>query len=480
MANAGTRELDGRRGRPSLFLLGASAHALDFGSELEELFVDHFVSTVNMVEAIDLGGAFCSESGKDEGGGGPEVGSHDRSGAELPNAVDDGRATIDADIGTHAGEFGAVHEALGEDGVFDDRDAGGGGKHGGELGLHVGGKTGMWGGGDGAALGGLARADSDAVSGVIELDDMSGFDEFFGGSDELVLSNAVEGNAVVAGHRSGDHKSAGFNAVGNDGVVGASKRGDTFDGDAAGAGAFDFSTHGVEEMGEVNDFGFAGGGFDDGRARGKDGRHHKVVSAEDGGPVSAAEVDFLTLEAAFSLDKNIATLCIDMGTDSLEAFEVEIDGPVADDTAAGNRDTGATETSEKWAHDADGGPHFTNDFVGCLRVNVSSGDLHGAAVALDLAAQGAEDLEHVVGIRDIGDALDNDLLIGQESGGEDGERGVFGAGDINGTGKRGAAVHEKFVHGRLLLWGEAVGFLGLACKWKAGDFVEILTDRDIG
>jgi hypothetical protein len=41
-------------------------------------------------------------------------------------------------------------------------------------------------------------------------------------------------------------------------------------------------------------------------------------------------------------------------------------------------------------------------------------------------------------------------------------------------------VHEKFVHGRLLLWGEAVGFLGLACKWKAGDFVEILTDRDIG
>lgn len=112
-------------------------------------------------------------------------------------------------------------------------------------------------------------------------------------------------------------------------------------------------------------------------------------------------------------------------------------------------------------------------------MNIGGSDLHGAAVALDFATERAENLQHVVGVGDIGDAFNDDLLIGQKSSCENGERGVFGTGNIDRSGEGGAAVHEKFVHGPLLLGGGELGFLSLPCKWKAGDSTEIRFNRDL-
>ena len=38
--------------------LGAPALALDLGTKLEEFFVDHFISAIDVVKAVDFGGAF--------------------------------------------------------------------------------------------------------------------------------------------------------------------------------------------------------------------------------------------------------------------------------------------------------------------------------------------------------------------------------------------------------------------------------------
>jgi hypothetical protein len=45
-------------------------HALDIGTEHEEFFINVFVTAVDVIEAADLGGAFCRESGEHERGGG--------------------------------------------------------------------------------------------------------------------------------------------------------------------------------------------------------------------------------------------------------------------------------------------------------------------------------------------------------------------------------------------------------------------------
>ena len=101
-----------------LITLNAAGNAFDFCSEEEELFVDHFVATIDVVEAVDLGGAFGGESSENKSGGGSEVGGHDASGTEFFDSLNDGAAIINFYVCSHATELGTVHEALWKDRVF--------------------------------------------------------------------------------------------------------------------------------------------------------------------------------------------------------------------------------------------------------------------------------------------------------------------------------------------------------------------------
>jgi hypothetical protein len=57
---------------------------LHVGAELDEFLVDVFVAAVDVVEAVDLGGAAGGEGGEHEGGGGAQVAGHDRGGVRRP------------------------------------------------------------------------------------------------------------------------------------------------------------------------------------------------------------------------------------------------------------------------------------------------------------------------------------------------------------------------------------------------------------
>lgn len=252
----------------------------------------------------------------------------------MGDAADDGGSVVDSDVGAHAFEFGAVHEALGEDGVLDDADAWGGGEECCHLGLHVGGVAGVGGGDEVDALEVFAAVDGAGVSGVVEGDGVSGFDDGGGDGFEVFAVDAAEGDAI-AGEGGGGHEGSGFDAVGDDGVFDGVELFDAFDGDAAGSSALDFGSHGVEEVGEVEDFGFCGGGFDDGDAIGEGGGHHDVVGAEDGGAVGSAEVDFRAAEAIGGGEDDVSAFEFDFCAEGLEAAEVEVYGAVADDAAAG-------------------------------------------------------------------------------------------------------------------------------------------------
>ena len=57
---------------------------------------------------------------------------------------------------------------------------------------------------------------------------------------------------------------------------------------------------------------------------------------------------------------DIASGHFDFGAEVFEALEVEVDGAVADDAAAGQGDHGFAGAAEERAHHADGGAHFSN------------------------------------------------------------------------------------------------------------------------
>ena len=59
---------------------------------------------------------------------------------------------------------------------------------------------------------------------------------------------------IAAGDRAGDEESAGFDAVGNDGVRGAVKFFDALHADGGRAGAFDLRAHFGEQRGEIGEF----------------------------------------------------------------------------------------------------------------------------------------------------------------------------------------------------------------------------------
>ena len=98
---------------------------------------------------------------------------------------------VDIDVCSHTGELGAVHKALRENGVFNNRDAGRRCKHGCELRLHVGGESRMRSSGDRTAAWSIPGLDCDTVSGFVKFHEVAGFYEFLRGSGKLILANTV-------------------------------------------------------------------------------------------------------------------------------------------------------------------------------------------------------------------------------------------------------------------------------------------------
>ncbi len=234
---------------------------------------------------------------------------------------------------------------------------------------------------------------------------------------------ALDGD-VFAGNCGGDEESSGLDAVGNDVVLRAVKFLYALDDDAARAGTFDLGAHFDEEIGEVDDLRLFGGTVDDGRALGEDSGHHDIVRAEHGRAEFAAEIDECALQMRGE-HLNVAGLHSHSGAECFEAFEVQIDRAVADDAAAGQGNRGFLFTAKQRTEDADRGAHLADDVVRGLGSDVFG--LHGdrAAGALDLAAEFAEDREHVVNVAQVGNARDDAGFLREQGCGQNRKRRVL-------------------------------------------------------
>lgn len=225
------------------------------------------------------------------------------------------------------------------------------------------------------------------------------------GGLEVLWIDFAKGDGAT-GYGACGEEGSGFDAVWNDGVFCTVKFGDTFDGDASGAGAFDTGAHAVEEVGKVNDFGFCCGAFDDGGAFGEAGCHHDVVGAENGWTLFTFEVDGISAEVV-SEHFNVAVFDAARGIDGAESFEVEIDGTVADDATAWQGNGGFAFSAEEGSEDAHGGAHFSDDVVWGSGFDGFGVDGDGAAGAFHVGSEVGQDLEHVVDIAEVGHLMDD-------------------------------------------------------------------------
>ncbi len=250
---------------------------------------------------------------------------------------------------------------------------------------------------------------------------------------------------LLARNGARDEEGARFDAIRNDAVLRAVQFLHPFDDDAAGAGAFDFGAHLVEEIGEIDDLGFRGGAIDDRRAFGEDRGHHHVVRPEDGGTLFAAEAHRTADELAGE-NFDVAAFDAVHGAEGLEALEMQIDRAITDDAAAGERDGRFLLAPEQWAEHAHGSAHLADDFVRGLGDDFFRLDGDHAAGPLHLRAEVREDLEHVMDIAQVGNVMDDARLLGQQGGREDGERGIFRTADLDRAIKAVAAVNENFIH----------------------------------
>jgi len=220
---------------------------------------------------------------------------------------------------------------------------------------------------------------------------------------------------------------------------------DAFDDDPAGARAFDFGAHGVEEIREIDDLRLGGGAFDDGGALGEDGGHHDIVGSQDGRAEFPPEIADSPLEPGGE-DLDIAALDAIAGAQRLKTFQVQIDGPVANDASPGEGDGGFLFAAKEGAEDAHGSAHLADDFIRGVGGDFLGLDGDGAAGPFDLRAEVIEDLQQVMHVAQVGDVMDDALIPGEQSGREDRQRGVLRPADLDRTGKLRAAVDENFIH----------------------------------
>ena len=237
-----------------------------------------------------------------------------------------------------------------------------------------------------------------------------------------MLGHHTPESDALSQHGPGHEEGARLDAVWDDDVLRAVQFFHPFDDNAVGASAFDLGPHLDEEVGEVLHLRLGGGTFDDGGAFGQHGGHHDIVRAEHGGAVLAHEIHLAAFKAFLGIHKDVSAFHLDLCAEGFEALEVEVHRAVADDAATGQRDGALFQAARERTEDADGGAHLAHEIIGRDGFDLLRLDHDDAAGALDLGAELSEDADHVVGVAEVGHTADGAGVLGEEGGGENGQR----------------------------------------------------------
>lgn len=333
--------------------------ACDFGSEVLHFGDEVFVASVDVLYVGDFGFSVGCEACADECGSCPEVCCCDGCSGEFGDSFDDCAASSDADVGSHSVEFVYVAESAFVDVFGDDAGALCDGEECCEGLLHVGWESGM------GHCFDVGRPEC-SVALYVEFsvgfgDVYSDFVEFAEDGPEVfcVYSLYVE-VAVCDGCCDGEGSC--FHSVCDDVVFASVEAFYAVDGDGGCSVSLYVGSHGVEEVCEVDDFGFCGAVFDDGCAFCEGSCGDEVLC---GSCALEVEVDACSVEFGCFCAVD-AVFDVYFGSEFFESVDVEVDGSCSDVASSWYGHSCEAEACEEWAEDAEGGSHFAYEFVGCF------------------------------------------------------------------------------------------------------------------
>ena len=305
------------------------------------------------------------------------------------------------------------------------------------LGLHVGREARERVGDEVGRAGAVLRADPDPVRAHVEP-----------GARRLQLvqhgaevrRHHVPDGDVAPGDGAGHEEGAGLHAVGNDPMPRAAQLGHALDLDPLGPGAVDPRAHGREQAGEVRDLRLARRVLEDRRALGERGGHHEVLGARHRHEVEDDPRPFEPRGAGL----HVALREHDLGAESLQPLQVEVDRPHPDGAAAGHGDASPARAGEQRAEDQDGRPHGGDELVRGLDGAKPGRPGDGPPLSLlDLAAQALQERPHRGDVGQAGHVLEHDRLRRQQGGGQERQRRVLRRADGHLAAKRDAPLDDE-------------------------------------
>src|SRR5882757_7705750 len=125
---------------------------------------------------------------------------------------------------------------------------------------------------------------------------------------------------------------------------------------------------------------------------------------------------------------------------------MQIDWPVSDDATTGQSDGCFLATAQRWPKHANGSAHLAYDVVLRDGVDLFGRDADRSAGAFHLRPQMGQNLQHVMRVAQVGHAMNDTRLSSEQRRGQDRQRGIFRAADLDRTRKRITAVNEDLIH----------------------------------
>jgi hypothetical protein len=250
---------------------------------------------------------------------------------------------------------------------------------------------------------------------------------------------------LAAGRRRQRHEAADLDVVGRDRVLGPGELVAPVHRHHVGTDAVDLGAHRAEQPSEVLHVGLAGS-VGDRRRPGRQRRSHQgVLGAHHRGLVHEDRAGAEAVGGSAELDPAVA---VDAGAEILEGVEVGVEAPAADEIPARRRHPRLAEAGEQRAGEQERGADLLREIL----VDRDIGDRGGAEADAvighpgDLHPEPLEQGKLRLGVANARHPVQEQLLLGQQTGGEDRQRRVLVAGDGHLAGERHAAFDDEFLH----------------------------------
>ena len=396
------------------------------------------------------------QPGEHQRGGGAQVGGRHRRPAQAAHPLHDGAGPLARDLRAHAPQLRHVHEPLRINLLGHHAHALAHGHHGHHLRLQIRRKPGKGERRDLHPFQPAVRAHPDGSIRRFHRDVR--FNQGVNQPAQVLADRALDRH-LAPEHGGGDHQGPGLDAIRQDAMAGPVEPQHPFHPDARRALPGDLRPHPHQTIRQIRDLRLTGRLFDDRHAIGEGRRHHDIPGGKHGGSAGADQMDRRAPQP-LGVPDDVAMLDGKGGSQGFEAFQVQIHRTRPDDAPARHGHFCAPVARQQRPKHADGGAHEADQLMrgGPPAVLVGTNDQppcpprmfrgRRALVPAHLHAKETENLGHGGDVRDARDALDDHLLLRQEAGGHDRQRGVLGPAHLDGTAQRPAGLQNQPIHER--------------------------------